>query len=811
MFTRPPRGITLIEIILWVAIVAAAVVAVFAFAKATRVSAALETEQRQVETIVKTVDSLFALQPNFSALGSDGALYLTARNAERSGLTITRNAAGDPTLTTGLGDGRLTLSVWDVVRPVGPAIANGGYRLAYEGLSPKECAQLASALSSNTQQVSIGFNGLSDAFAAVASNRFDPRAGGPDVIANLCARPDRVVFLYFAPARAIAATGAVASPGPLARCRPVRETQYSACPVGQTGTVTQTRDGTCTGPGNTLVWTVWTTTNSTCQDAAVVPPTVVAATTPDDCATITTTRVQACTGVGETGQIVEQSTLDTCAGTSTPWTQVPALTTCQAPPPPACVSSSQREEHVPCPAGQGGEIVRERYSTCSSPTAFPSWPAWNSTHVVSNTCTSNCAAGAPDPFGNTCCTPIPETRPAPCPAGTYGPGGQEIRFLGCANATTQSTTWSAWQPYRDLEPSAGCQACPATTQETMTKWEPRSDACPSGESGSITYEAQQVQTRAVSYTCPANTTALPAPDYAAWTAWVDTGARRNTVNGCAPIATPGGEVHGFCQFIATPANPQSGSTPIIQWYSPDNTMHANVIGTPSFPPGALIAATDWPQFLMTTPDIPYVFGDPPPPPEGGYLSCDPARLATAIANGTASVSSFYRTIGFGYNNTPDLYLVQTPGLIDYKTNPDSGSPVIVGWSSMGTLPSPLQPNDHQIQQPSSTRARYPDACWSQWETQWDSVDTTGFAKACEAVYNATPHDTPAGVNFLHFAAAGNTPFYCAVHNDVLRESPATLYQGLAQATVFEMTCPGDGPPRATTSRIVWPSTAGPLP
>lgn len=539
MFTRPARGITLIEIILWVAIVAAAVVAVFAFAKTTRVSAAVETEQRQVETLVKTVDGLFALQPNFSALGNDGALYLSGRNAERSGVTITRNADGQPTLTSALGDGRLTLSAWDVARPVGPAIANGGYRLAYEGLSPKECAQFASALSSNTQQVRIGFNGLSDAFSGVASNRFDYRAGGPDVIANLCARPDRVVFLYFAPARAISASGAAASPGTLARCNPVRETQYSGCPVGQTGTITQARDGTCTGPGNTLVWTAWTTTNSTCQDAAVVPPTVVAATTSDDCATITTTRVQACTGVGETGQIVEQSTLDTCAGTSTPWTQVPGLTTCQTPPPPACVSSSERQPVVACPAGQGGNIVRERYSTCASSTATPVWPAWSSTHVISNTCTSNCAVGAPDPFGNTCCTPIQEKRPAPCPAGTYGPGGWEIRFQGCANATTQSATWSAWQPYRDLEPSAGCQACPATIQETQTNWEPRGETCPSGMSGSISYEAEQVSTRDVAYSCPSGTTALPTPSTSTWSGWVDTGATSNRVDTCVAAPPPG--------------------------------------------------------------------------------------------------------------------------------------------------------------------------------------------------------------------------------------------------------------------------------
>lgn len=83
---RGQRGITLIEIVLWCAIVAAAVVAVFVFGKKAAVTAAVETEQRQVADIVKTVDSIFATQPNFAALGTNGAVYLRER-AARSGLS----------------------------------------------------------------------------------------------------------------------------------------------------------------------------------------------------------------------------------------------------------------------------------------------------------------------------------------------------------------------------------------------------------------------------------------------------------------------------------------------------------------------------------------------------------------------------------------------------------------------------------------------------------------------------------------------------------------------------------------------------
>lgn len=553
---RGQRGITLIEIVLWCAIVAAAVVAVFVFGKKASVTAAVETEQRQVEDIVKTVDSIFATQPNFAALGTNGAVYLRER-AARSGLKFQTNDAGDPILATGLGSGSLTLSSWDAVPPSGPAVPNSGYRLAYQGLASNECSKLVTATYPVAYQVGAGNDGLNDASATNLATRGQMTVS-PAVIAESCAAGDgnATVFLYFYPARAIAGA-TTPTPPPAARCAPVHERQNVACPAGQTGTVTQERDGTCTGPGNTMVYTVWTTTNDTCQDPTVPPPTVTPPTSPDDCTVTTYTQVVACP-LGQIGQIVQQRDHDTCAGTYTPWANTSF--SCQPQPPTGTCSPSTEERIIACPAGQGGQIVQSRSSACPTPSSVPVWGVWSD---VSNTCTSNCAAGAPDPFGNTCCTPIPEERSAPCPIGTYGPGGREIRFQGCVNATTQSATWSAWQPYRDLEPSAGCTSCPATTTETNTRWEPRTGTCPAGESGTISFEAEQVQTRDISYNCPAGTTALPAPTTTAWSGWTDTGATRNNVNTCAPSTCVGSDTEN--QWTPTAGPCPAGQTGTSTW------------------------------------------------------------------------------------------------------------------------------------------------------------------------------------------------------------------------------------------------------
>lgn len=542
---RGQRGITLIEIVLWCAIVAAAVVAVFVFGKRAAVTAAVETEQRQVEDIVKTVDAIFATQPNFAALGTNGAVYLRER-AARSGLKFETNEDGDPILTTGLGGGSLTLSSWDAVPPSGPAIPNSGYRLAYQGLASNECAKLVTATYPVAYQVSAGQDGLNDASATSLATRGQMTVSPADIAENCAAgEVDATVFLYFYPARAIAGATPT-TPAPAARCNPVHETQSVACPAGQIGTITQERDGTCTGPGNTLVYTVWTTTNDTCAapPANAIPAVVPAI--PDDCALTTFSEVGSC-ATGQTGHILRTRTYDTCARTYTPWTV--ATDSCASPPAGATCTPSSRQQTIACPPGLSGVIVQSQSSSCPTANGAPVWPpSWN---TVSNTC-----SGSPG-----MCTVQREVGPVPCGAGSYGPWtGERERFLNCINATTQSPIWTG---YTVLTPNLSCVSCPPNITETSITWSADSAACPSGYTGSQDWEYETVRTRTVSYNCPAGTTTLPAATYGTWSSPTATGTIRNFIDNCAAATCTGSSTD--TQTVATTGACPTGYTGNQTW------------------------------------------------------------------------------------------------------------------------------------------------------------------------------------------------------------------------------------------------------
>lgn len=83
--TRAQRGITLVEILLVATIVAASAVGIFVFAQKSSATAAVKREQGQVETIARTVESIFTFQPNFSELGTDGASYLYSKTGTTVG------------------------------------------------------------------------------------------------------------------------------------------------------------------------------------------------------------------------------------------------------------------------------------------------------------------------------------------------------------------------------------------------------------------------------------------------------------------------------------------------------------------------------------------------------------------------------------------------------------------------------------------------------------------------------------------------------------------------------------------------------
>lgn len=512
------KGITLIEILLVAVIVAASIVGVFMFSKNTRLTAAVSAEQAQVEQTVKTLQGLFANQPNY---GSLSASYLNDK-ASGSGLVFREDANGI-VLDSKVGEGRVVVRVQPAnvsFPPTGdpvavhPATDGNAFAISYSNLSTKECVNLTSAVAGSS--VLAHAKASSSAAHQIVAMRGKVSDNKDDILAG-CATPTSAptasLVMYFQGSKS---AGAALPPStPLPQCRPVRETQSTGCPAGQSGSIVQERVGNCTGPGNSLEYTAWTTIEDTCALDPTLPPDETPDPIVEDCAETTFTRSTACPGT-DIGQIVEARTVNSCDGTSTPWTEVSR--TCEPPPvsTPTCTPSSQQQT-ISCPPGQGGSQVQVRSSSCPTPTSTPVWGPWS---TISNNCTSSCAAAG------TCCTAQRQTQTVmePCPTGTYGNSSRdEERFLGCVNATTQAPNWTPWQV---VNSSGTCTACPASVTESATRWVSRTQACPSG-SGVIKFEAEQSRTRTTSYSCPAGTTSLPAPTVSDWGPWTDTGDRRN--------------------------------------------------------------------------------------------------------------------------------------------------------------------------------------------------------------------------------------------------------------------------------------------
>lgn len=115
---------------------------------------------------------------------------------------------------------------------------------------------------------------------------------------------------------------------------------------------------------------------------------------------------------------------------------------------------------------------------------------------------------------------------AVCPAGMWGMV-QQTRTWTCPEA------WASAEPGPWANSGSSCVACPGPETESSTQWVSASQACPTGQAGAHTWEAEQVATRQRSYGCPAGTTAAPGPTYGGWTAWSFTGNRRSETNTCA--------------------------------------------------------------------------------------------------------------------------------------------------------------------------------------------------------------------------------------------------------------------------------------
>lgn len=226
---------------------------------------------------------------------------------------------------------------------------------------------------------------------------------------------------------------------------------------------------------------------------------------------------------------------------------------------------------APCPSGGVETALSWLPMTQACPSGWSGSHAWEEEHQRERSTSYNCPAGtttlppvSEGPWSpwvstgarrsesNTCAAPPPVCSPAPppttstrshngCPAGTYGSWLQS-QTTGWV-AAPHPTCWTIgapgpWTP--TTAPPTACAPCPASSATTEIRWVARSAACPSGQGGSNTWEAQQTRSRTASYVCPVGTTALPPASFTPWSSWSDTGLTRNTVNTCAPTGPAAG-------------------------------------------------------------------------------------------------------------------------------------------------------------------------------------------------------------------------------------------------------------------------------
>jgi len=147
-----------------------------------------------------------------------------------------------------------------------------------------------------------------------------------------------------------------------------------------------------------------------------------------------------------------------------------------------------------------------------------------------------------------------------CPAGTWGTETLRTRTV-CPNGGADPNSEDTWaHPEAWATPvvvtatiASNCQACPGNERQTLAQWVTRTGSCPSGMTGTVSQEWEQVHTRDITYVCPAGRTTAPLPNVGGWSAWSDTGNRRNEVNTCVP----------------TVPRCSDGSLQVAAWYSSD--------------------------------------------------------------------------------------------------------------------------------------------------------------------------------------------------------------------------------------------------
>ncbi len=513
-------GFTLLEIMLSLSIAMLASIGVYMMLQRAQVSAEVKREQERIENLAESIKANFVMERSFESLTHE-FLIANIQGLTNDGDSFT-SAIGKPM----------------EVRPSTTNSPFDSFDIRYDLLDTRLCLRMVRALQSFSSDIYI---------ESLSVQHPDGRLLSDDAVINACsAEPFKlhqgsVAFRFATPRNTTFGTLSSCS------CSDASEETTGSCASGEIGSVRYERSATCTGgiPScPTQEWTLWAMVESTCApDGSPTTPHFI--TPPDSCVASRTLRSSSCPDSTHIGvQVFEQ--VANCPGpTLGPWTLVGD--TC-APIPPHASACTPSVNYQPgtCPTGMLGATIEASSSTCASPSASPVWGPWL---VVESSCSALSACHGPP---STCCNPAVEQRagsPTSCPAGFFGPGGTTIeqRIATCASATA-TPSWGGWLFHSGT--GSSCSACPAPLTSTETRWQARSGACPSGHTGTITWEAQELREQTMTYDCSASPLTLPAPLHGPWTTWTETGLTQNLVNTCAPT-TPGGRICTFTAYNST--------------------------------------------------------------------------------------------------------------------------------------------------------------------------------------------------------------------------------------------------------------------
>jgi prepilin-type N-terminal cleavage/methylation domain-containing protein len=335
--TSKERGYTLFEILMVIAIIAAAMLGVMRLFTWTTVRAGAQREQTSISALVEAVRGVYETAPSYA--GAD--MTVVAQQSKLDG--VLRGSNGLPMSAFG---GVLTLSSTEVFTP------DDAFLIKISELSPQACAGIIPALSGESIQVST----VSGGNIQITPNKVPDGAAIAQACSETFFQQDQgsVTFVYYRPRaiNAMAATG----PSCSTSCAPHTESQTISCPGNEVGHITQSRSDTCSSDAcPTPIDGAWTTVSSSCAPAPPAQPVPVTPANPVGCMPGIEMRTLACPAGQTGGGIVEQQS-NTCVGGVTQpgaWTTVSTSCVSPAALPPPCTTGAISGVDA-CPSGEGG-------------------------------------------------------------------------------------------------------------------------------------------------------------------------------------------------------------------------------------------------------------------------------------------------------------------------------------------------------------------------------------------------------------------------------------------------------------------------